>query len=274
MHTWRELAAFLFLPADVIWMTGWFCLLTDGQATLPVGEIYLTLVLVNVLAYLMLKMLFAWKAPVVLRLALGGLGLLSVAWMGESLLVYQGLIFDFNRILQDIWSSFRGARGLSLEFWSLACCIFLWVRAIFYTRSPVTQDTIMSRLQFGIFMFLILVLIYTGLNLADYDRGSVFVIDPGIDISGSVPDRGYQPSPGGQAVTVFMGLVPGSERGQHRIGTDCGYIVPTNRYLAQSGCDRIDRWDIGDHTLPGRAIDRAAGECPACDPVFLIKISL
>ena len=51
VHAWRELAAFLFLPADVIWMTGWYCLLTDGQATLPIGEIYLTLVLVNVLAY-------------------------------------------------------------------------------------------------------------------------------------------------------------------------------------------------------------------------------
>jgi hypothetical protein len=166
VHTWRELAAFLFLPADVIWMTGWFYLLTDGQATLPVGEIYLTLVLVNVLAYLLLRMLFAWKAPVVLRLALGGLGLLSVAWLGESLLVYQVLTFDFNSILQDIWTSFRGARGLSIEFWSLACGIFLWVRAIFYTRNPVTQDTIMSRMQFGIFMLLVLVLIYTGLNLA------------------------------------------------------------------------------------------------------------
>jgi hypothetical protein len=166
VHAWRELAAFLFLPADVIWMTGWFCLLTEGQATPQIGEIYLTLVLVNVLAYLILRVLFAWKAPVVLRLTLAGLGLLSVAWLGESLLVYQGLIFDFNRILLDIWTSFSGARGLSIEFWSLACGIYLWVRAIVYTRSPVTQDTIMSRLQFGIFMFLILVLIYTGLNLA------------------------------------------------------------------------------------------------------------
>jgi hypothetical protein len=165
IHAWRELAAFLFLPADLIWMTGWFCLLTEGQKTLPVVGIYLTLVLISILAYLLLRLLFAWKAAVVLRLALGALGLLSVAWLGEGLLVYQSLVFDGSRILGDAWNSFRGARGLSLEFWSLAFGIFIWVRAIFYTRHPVTQDTIMARLQFGIFMFLILVLIYNGLNL-------------------------------------------------------------------------------------------------------------
>jgi hypothetical protein len=166
VHAWRELAALLFLPADVIWLTGWFCLLTNGQSIMPVGGIFLTFVLVNGMAYLVLRLLFAWQAPVALRLALGALGLLSCTWLGESLLVYQGIIFDFYRILEDIWVSFRGARGLSLEFWALASIIFLWVRGITYTRAPVTQDLILSRSQLGLFMSLILVLIYKELDLS------------------------------------------------------------------------------------------------------------
>jgi hypothetical protein len=164
-HAWRELAAFLFLPADVIWLTGWFCLLTDGSTTQPIIAIFLVFVFVNYLAYLTLRLLFAWQAPVALRLGLGALGLLAGLWLGESLLVYQSPVLDINQILQDIWIGFRGVRALSIEFWSLACIIFIWVRGVIYTRNPVTQDTIMGRFQFGLFMLLILMLIYNKLGL-------------------------------------------------------------------------------------------------------------
>jgi hypothetical protein len=165
VHAWRELAAFLYLPADVIWLTGWYCLVTDGSTTQPIFGVYLVFVMTSCLAYLILRLLLAWQAPIALRLGLGALGLLAGLWLGESLLVYQTLIFDFNSILQDIWISFRGSRALAVEFWSLACIIFIWVRSILYTHNPVTQDTIMSRLQFGLFMMLILILIYNKLGL-------------------------------------------------------------------------------------------------------------
>jgi hypothetical protein len=165
IHAWRELAAFLYLPADVIWLSGWYYLLTGVTNSQPMTGIYLIFMMVSLMAYLILRLLFAWQAPIVLRLGLGALGLVLALWLGENLLVYRTLLLDFHKILTDIWVSFSGSRSLSAEFWSLAGIIFIWVRTVLYTRYPVTQDTIMGRFQFGLFMMLILILIYDRLVL-------------------------------------------------------------------------------------------------------------
>lgn len=170
-HEWRELAVFIFLPADVIWITGWYFLLSGVSEPQVIPDIYWIFVVSNCLAYLVLRLLFAWQAPVALRLALGALGLMIGLWLGENLLVYRTLIFDFETILSDIWTSFRGLRSLSAEFWALAAIILIWVRTIQYTHNPVTQDTIMGRLQFGLFMLLLLVLIFDSLGLTVFLTG-------------------------------------------------------------------------------------------------------
>jgi hypothetical protein len=166
IHAWRELAAFIYLPADVIWLTGWHCMLAGIPASQSMTGIFVIFTVMNCVSYILLRLLFNWQAPAALRLGLGALGLVLGLWLGENLLIYHALLFDFNKIFSDVWFSFGGVKALSAEFWSLACIIFIWVRNIPYTHHPVTQDTIMGRLQFGMFMLLILVLIYDKLDLA------------------------------------------------------------------------------------------------------------
>jgi len=155
VHAWRELAGLLFIPADVIWLAGWFCLLTGVIDSRDMAHILGVFVLCSFLAYLFLRVLNSWQVPGGLRLLLGGAGMLIGIWLGENLLIYQRLVLDPQKVMVDIWSGFSGLRSLSDEFWALIGMSVVWLRGILYTRKPVTQDTVLGRLQFDLAMILI-----------------------------------------------------------------------------------------------------------------------
>ncbi len=155
VQSWRELAGLLFIPADVIWLAGWFCLLTGVIGGRDMARILGVFVLSSLLAYLVLRVLNSLSVPGGLRLLLGGAGILIGIWLGENLLIYQHLVFDPQKVMVDIWSGFSGLRSLSGEFWALIGMSVIWLRGILYTRKPVTQDTVLGRLQFDLAMILI-----------------------------------------------------------------------------------------------------------------------
>jgi hypothetical protein len=93
-----------------------------------------------------------------MRLAMGAAGMMIGLWLGENLLAYQQLVFDPQKVLLDIWAGLSGLRSLSIEFWALVGMGIIWMRCIFFTRKPVTQDTVIGRSQFDLVMMLILLL--------------------------------------------------------------------------------------------------------------------
>ncbi|GEM_PF-4861389 len=159
LHAWRELAGLLFIPADVVWLTGWYCLLTGVDSGHDMFRILGVLILSNYLAYLVLRGLFSAKIPVGLRLVLGAVGIGIGLWLGENLLAYRHLVFDPRKILVDIWTGFSGLRSLSKEFWALVAMCVVWLRCILYARKPVTQDTVVGRSLFSLIMMLILLVL-------------------------------------------------------------------------------------------------------------------
>ncbi len=161
VHTWRELAAWFFIAADVVWLAGWFSLLTGVAGGRDMLRILAVFVLSNYLSYLILRGLFSWQVPGAVRLVLGAVGMMIGLWLGENLLTYQHVILDPQKVLVDIWAGFSGLRSLSNEFWALAGMCILWLRCILYTRKPVTQDTVLGRARFDLGMMLIL-LVFPG----------------------------------------------------------------------------------------------------------------
>jgi hypothetical protein len=154
VHAWREVAALLFIPADIVWLTGWYCLLTGIVDTHEMMRSLGIFVFSSLLAYLMLRSIYSWQVPGILRLLLGALGLLIGIWLGENLLIYQRPVLDPHRVLIDIWSSFSGLRSLSVEFWTLIGLSLLGLRSIQHARKPVTQDTVLGSIQFDLVMML------------------------------------------------------------------------------------------------------------------------
>lgn len=159
VHSWREMAALLFIPADVIWLTGWFCLFSGINAERGYARVLGVFLLSSLLAYEFLKLLNSWQLSAGLKVLLVAVGLLLGTWLGENLLVYERLVFDPQQILTDIWSGFSGLRSLSVEFWALISICVIWLRCIIYTRASVTQDTVLGRLQFDLVAILILLVL-------------------------------------------------------------------------------------------------------------------
>ncbi len=159
IYAWRELASWLFIPADVIWLAAWYCLMTG---TVNGSEMVRNLgifVLSSFLACLILRGLNAWKLSGAVRFILGVAGVLLGIWLGENLLIYQKLLFDARMMATHLWTGFSGLRSLSHDFWALIGMMFVWLRAILYIRKPVTQDTVLGRSQFGLVMLLIILLL-------------------------------------------------------------------------------------------------------------------
>ena len=155
IYAWRELAAWLFIPADVVWLTAWYCLLTVTTDGSEMARILGIFVLSSFLACLIMRGLNAWQLPGGARLLLGAAGVLFGVWLGVNLLIYKQLLFDPQKMAVDLWTGFSGLRSLSDSFWALIGMLVVWLRAILYTQKPVTQDTVFGRMQFGLVMLLI-----------------------------------------------------------------------------------------------------------------------